>query len=245
MGFDRWQQNERQPDPPRRGRPATSSGLPDDLRRAASAIGNRRFAALAQARRPSVLAREEEAYPGPDALIDPERCAVDVCAIDTPAGAKHLFIVYTNEKGVRYGYRAGPDGGVGSGPLRSGAFLAYIEIDYGTYSAETFQDYDPQALSVRALSGSAAMGKGDHLADELVRIGEAKVKYEWYGPNSNTVISHLLTTCGIPRVTPVASPVGWDAKLFPPTDEERRQGAGGAEGSSGAGTSGAGGASGW
>jgi hypothetical protein len=89
-----------------------------------AAMGNQRFATLAQAQRASVLAREEDGYPGPDALIDPERCAVDVCAIDTPAGAKHLFIVYTNEKGVQYGYRAGPDGGVGSGPLRSGAFLA-------------------------------------------------------------------------------------------------------------------------
>jgi hypothetical protein len=89
------------------------------------------------------------------------------------------------------------------------------------------------------------MGKGDHLADELIRVGDAKIKYEWYGPNSNTVVSHLLTTCGIPRVTPVSSPVGWDAQLFPPTDEERQQGRGGAEGSSGEGTSGAGGASGW
>jgi hypothetical protein len=245
LALERWQLDERQADAPRRARPGTANGSRDDVRGLASAMGNQRFAALARARRASVLAREEESYPGPDVLVDPERCAVDVCAIDTPGGAKHLFIVYTNEKGVQYGYRAGPDGGVGSGPLRTGPFLAYIEIDHGIYTAETFQDYDPQAVSVRALSGSAAMGKGDHLADELIRIGADKIKYEWYGPNSNTVVSHLLTTCGIPRVTPVPSPVGWDARLYPPTDEERQQGRGGAEGSSGEGPSGAGGASGW
>ena len=67
----------------------------------------------------------------------------------------HLFIVYTNEKGVQYGFRAGPD--------LPGGILSYIEGNYGTYTAETFQDFDPQAVTVRALSGNAAQGKGSLL----------------------------------------------------------------------------------
>jgi len=193
-----------------------------DMRALASAMGNQQFARM--------IAREPAAE-------DPERCAIDVCAVPTPLGAMHLFIVYTNEKGVQYGFRAGPD--------LPGGILSYIEGSYGTYTAETFQDFDPQALTVRALSGNAAQGKGSLLSDELILVTDAKVKYEWFGPNSNTVVSHLLTTCGIPRVTPVSAPVGWDAKLFGPTDEERQNGRGGAEGSGPEGNGGAGGAGGY
>ncbi|HEY6886989.1 MAG TPA: hypothetical protein VI300_04390, partial [Solirubrobacter sp.] len=174
-------------------------------------MGNQRFAAIAQERRASTLAREAAEYPGPDLLIDPERCAVDVCAVDTPGGAKHLFIVYTNEKGAQYGYRAGPD---------MGGLFSLIETHYGAYTADTFQDYDPNALTIRAMSGSAAQGKGDALANELLHVQDAQIHYQLWGPNSNTVVSHLLVTCGIPRVTPVPSPVGWDAQLFDESIEE-------------------------
>lgn len=126
--------------------------------------------------------------------------------------SRHLFIVYKNEHGNEYGYRAGPSlpGGFG---------------DYGAHARETFPDYDPGAPSVTALTGAAACGKGDALSDELLRVTDAHIPYRYFGPNSNTVVSHLLTRCGIPRVTPIVDPIGWDDELF-----ARNDGTGGAEG---------------
>ncbi len=188
----------------------------------AARIGNRAYGRLLRARAAgTVLARqsaEESSETGP--------CRVDVRATSTPIGFSHLFLVYTNENGNEYGYRAGPSlpGGFGD-----------IEGDYGSYGPETFPDYDVTAPSVTALTGSAACGKGDELSTELRAITDAHIPYRYFGPNSNTVVSHLLATCDLPRVTPIEDPIGWDADLF-----ERNGGGGGEEGS-GPGSEGGGG----
>jgi hypothetical protein len=166
-----------------------------------------------------------------EAASDTSSCRVEVRATSTPVGFSHLFIVYTNEHGNEYGYRAGPSlpGGFGD-----------IEGDYGSYAPETFPDYDAAAPSVTALTGSAACGKGDELSTELLAITDAHIPYRYFGPNSNTVVSHLLTECGIPRITPIEEPIGWDAELYRSnTNEGGQEGAGPGSEPSGGGEGGA------
>ena len=64
---------------------------------------------------------------------DTSSCRGDVRATSTPIGFSHLFLVYTNEHGNQYGYRAGPSLPAGFGD---------IERDYGSYAPDTFPDYD-------------------------------------------------------------------------------------------------------
>ena len=172
----------------------------------ASTIGNRAFGRL--------LARQWAKD-----VDDPSEvatCRVDVRATSTPIGGTHLYIVHRNERGNEFGYRAGPSGRGGTG---------YIEGDFGRYAADTFPDYDPGSPSVTVAERADACGIGDAFADELLAITAARIPYSIAGPNSNTVISHLLERGGLPRLTPVADPIGWDDELYP-----SHRGEGGAEG---------------
>ncbi len=122
---------------------------------------------------------------------DTSSCRVDVRATSTPIGFSHLFLVYTNEHGNQYGYRAGP---------------------------------------------SLPAGFGDI---ELLAITDAHIPYRYFGPNRNTVVGHLLTECGIPRITPTEDPIGWDAQLYHSNTNEGGQEGAGAGGEGGGGEGGA------
>jgi hypothetical protein len=147
---------------------------------------------------------------------------VDVRAVNAGitggiAGAKHLFLVVTDRLGHQLGARGGPD---------SLPFFAHIETDFGPYKPGGFVDYDPAAISRTVLSGADACNKQDCVRETCLKIEAAQVKYELYGPNSNSVASGLLTACRIPREKPNVWAPGWDVDVFAP----RVSGTGGEEG---------------
>jgi hypothetical protein len=141
---------------------------------------------------------------------NPANCKVEVLATNAGStarllGLKHLFIVATSARGTRTAYRAGPSIPVIFGPITE---------DHGVYD-DTFPDWDPAAPAVTVGSGASACEKEDCLTEELIRIDHAKVWYLPLGPNSNTVVSVLLTKCGLSRLKPNVVAPGWDAALTP------------------------------
>ena len=117
----------------------------------------------------------------------------------------HLFIVYTDSTGTEFYYRGGP-GGSCTG-VSTGGYGTIIGT-HGRYVAGTV-DWDPSAPSVTVLSGSGACGKDSCFASELSRIDGTCTPYAPTGPNSNTVVSTLLSNCSVPRSKPVAIAPGW------------------------------------
>lgn len=136
-------------------------------------------------------------------------CRVDVRAVDPPVPiGSHLFIVASKENGVEYGYRGGPD--------VPGGLFALIETDFGRYEQGLFPDWDPAAQSVTVLSGAGACGMAECFSQKCRDIDAAEIGYELHGPNSNSVISQLLSSCGAPRTKPDVWAPGWDTSLFDP-----------------------------
>ena len=177
---------------------------------------------------PQKGAPQKGAPEGKDVSADPSvsesNCRIDVRAVAPPLPiGRHLFIVARKENGVEVGYRGGPD--------TPGGLFGLIVTDFGRYEKELFPDWDPSADSVTVLSGPSACGKTDCFADKCLEIDDAKIGYRIAGPNSNSVVSELLTSCGVPRQKPDVFAPGWDTPLFSPPAP--REGGGGQEGASG------------
>ncbi|MDR4518604.1 MAG: DUF4157 domain-containing protein [Nitrosomonas sp.] len=117
----------------------------------------------------------------------------------------HLFIVYTDSAGTEFYYRGGPGG---SCPGVDAGEYGTIIGTHGRYVAGTV-DWDTSAPSVTVLSGASACGKDSCFASELSRIDGTCTPYAPTGPNSNTVVSTLLSNCSVPRSKPVAIAPGW------------------------------------
>lgn len=142
-----------------------------------------------------------------DSTVSESNCRVDVRAVNPPVPiGNHLFIVASKENGVEYGYRGGPD--------VPGGLFALIETDVGRYEQGLFPDWDPTAQSVTVLSGAAACGMAECFSQQCSDIDAAEIGYEFYGPNSNSVVSQLLSSCGAPREKPDVWAPGWDVSLF-------------------------------
>jgi Domain of unknown function (DUF4157) len=142
-----------------------------------------------------------------DSSVSESNCRVDVRAVNPPVPiGNHLFIVASKENGVEYGYRGGPD--------VPGGLFALIETDVGRYEQGLFPDWDPTAQSVTVLSGAAACGMAECFSQKCSDIDAAEIGYEFYGPNSNSVVSQLLSSCGAPREKPDVWAPGWDVALF-------------------------------
>jgi hypothetical protein len=142
-----------------------------------------------------------------DSSVSESNCRVDVRAVSPPVPiGNHLFIVASKENGVEYGYRGGPD--------VPGGLFALIETDVGRYEQGLFPDWDPTARSVTVLSGAAACGMAECFSQKCKDIDAAEIGYEFYGPNSNSVVSQLLSSCGAPREKPDVWAPGWDVALF-------------------------------
>ena len=141
-------------------------------------------------------------------------CAIDVRATHIggalhAAPIWHLFIIHTDNTHLkpysRY-FRGGP-----GGPCRrpDTGSRGSIIMDVGPYVAGTV-DWDPEAPSVTVMSGVAACSKLDCFKSELSRIDATCTSYSPAGPNSNTVVSTILSKCGLPRRKPVSFAPGWD-----------------------------------
>ncbi len=142
-----------------------------------------------------------------DPSVSKSNCRVDVRAVKPPVPiGNHLFVVASKENGVEVGYRGGPD--------VPGGLFALIETDVGRYEQGLFPDWDPTAQSVTVLSGAAACGMAECFAQKCSEIDAAEIGYEFYGPNSNSVVSQLLSSCGAPRKKPDVWAPGWDVALF-------------------------------
>ena len=171
--------------------------------------------AKATVEKPSAPAKEEPSKKKPTPSSsegDESQCRVDVRAVNPGwagalAGAKHLFVVVTDKLDHQFAARGGPD---------SLPFFAHIETDFGSYEPGKFVDYDPAAISRTVLSGADACNKEDCVRQTCLKIEAAHVKYELYGPNSNSVASGLLVACGIPREKPNVWAPGWDVDVFAP-----------------------------
>jgi hypothetical protein len=142
----------------------------------------------------------------------PSACKVDVRATKVAGlaqivGAKHLFIVHVNRRGIETAYRAGPSLPIVGGPIVE----AHSKYD------KDFPDWDPEAPSVTALAGEEACDKDDCLREKFIQVEKAKI---WYaailGPNSNTVVGDVLSKCGIPRKKPDVFAPCWDQNLPEP-----------------------------
>ena len=133
------------------------------------------------------------------------KCRVDVRATHAGwtarlAGAKHLFIVHADERGTETAYRAGPN-------------LSWLIDEFHGKYDESFIDWDPEAPSLTVLSGKRACGKDMCFVGELIRIAKAQVPYGLEEPNSNTVVSAVLSACGVARQKPNVWAPGWDGTL--------------------------------
>lgn len=135
-------------------------------------------------------------------------CRIDVRATKIgatrPLGIYHLFIIYVDGAGTEWYFRGGPGNHCGTHPAPYHGILC----NHGRYLPGTV-DWDPSAPSVTVMSGSGACGKDSCLASEESRINAACVGYRPLGPNSNTVVSTMLSNCGIPRRKPVWIAPGW------------------------------------
>jgi hypothetical protein len=133
---------------------------------------------------------------------------IDVRAVKVRLGVPlyHLFIIYTDEKGINYLFRAGP----------FGSFPHEIIQTWYSFYTSTGPDWDLDALSVTAMKGAAASGKDTCFINELSRISGAMIPYHLGGPNSNTVVKTLLTKCNVPIMKPVTSnpSPGWDHPIL-------------------------------
>lgn len=159
-------------------------------------------------------------------------CYVDVRSSNVGVIGKHFFVIYGPLKGGRgeWYYRGGPGGGDGgkgsSGSSASGGSSAgssdssgssdtahgLIVAEHGKYVRGTI-DYDPDAPSVRVMSGPEACGKNRCLGSQIPRINALKKKYRVLGPNSNSVARTLLARCGIPEKNPGGFAPGWGTVL--------------------------------
>jgi len=120
-------------------------------------------------------------------------------------GARHLFIVYTGSDGTEMGFRGGPS--------ERGLSSSFIATRVGPYDP-SFIDWDPRARSKAVKSGPAAHGKDQNLANEALRIDQARIPYKVLGPNSNTVVRTLLQKCDVPLEKPRGWHPGWNHPLL-------------------------------
>jgi hypothetical protein len=122
--------------------------------------------------------------------------------ISLPALAvSHLYLVYTSTRGRSYAFRGGPD--------QIGAGYGHVMTKCGPYRPG-FVDYDTSNPSVRVYSGPDACTKASCFHDQLASIATRDSPYAPTGPNSNSVVAHLLRHCGLPLRLPVVTAPGFN-----------------------------------
>jgi len=141
--------------------------------------------------------------------VNRSACSVEVHATGVGgaaslAGAKHLFIVHRDERGVRTAYRAGPT-------LPSPLF-GHLSEAHGKYNSG-FPDWDPKAPSVTVLSGKKACEKDDCIVSKFIAIDKKKLPYDPLIRNSNTVVRVVLERCGLPQLKPNVWAPAWSRDL--------------------------------
>lgn len=134
---------------------------------------------------------------------------IDVYAgiISMPALAvSHLYIVYTSTGGRRFAFRGGPD--------NQGGGYGHIMSMCAPYVAG-FTDFNPDNPSVRVYSGPDARQKARCMHGKLADLAGRDVPYEPFGPNSNSVVAHLLRECGLPLRSPHVTAPGFNLTFAP------------------------------
>lgn len=170
--------------------------------------GARSARRVAAARTPGVmLQRAFDDHCGAVAGIPADQCTgtIDVRATTISLEAlavSHLFIVFTDHAGHATVFRGGP------GHAPAGGY-GNIQTTCGPYD-ETSRDWDPSAPSVRVYEGPEACHKAQCFHDQLDFIGNADVPYAPTGPNSNSVVAHLLRSCGLPVRKPTVTAPGFN-----------------------------------
>ena len=117
----------------------------------------------------------------------------------------HLFIVYTDENGKQWIYRAGPQ--FGKGPPFGVLTPCTASYEKGNLCG----DWDPKAPSVSVLQGEKAKDISKCLSIQSDLIHANEVGYDPFGPNSNGYVYTLLEKCGIPPQKPVNNAPGWES----------------------------------
>lgn len=141
----------------------------------------------------------------PTSSYEPD-CKIEVRAKPIPwapesMGYYHLFIVFTDQKGIPWYFRGGPERPIPGlwGP---------IAIQWGKYFPSTV-DWYPGGPSVTIQDCPDPCSKYQLLIRELSRIGRTNTPYQLLGPNSNSVAYTLLVNCGIPPQMPNVDAPGW------------------------------------
>jgi hypothetical protein len=132
--------------------------------------------------------------------IDVGATTISVAAL----AVSHLFVIFTPRRGQPVGFRGGPDN-------RGGGYGKIATI-CGTYD-EHFPDWDTAAPSERVYEGNDACRKAACMHDELATIAGTDTPYVPLGPNSNSVVGHLLRHCGLPVRKPAVTAPGFDLEI--------------------------------
>jgi hypothetical protein len=136
-------------------------------------------------------------------------CQIDVRAnFATGSGpVYHLYVIYTDQAGDPFVFRAGPTTKV---PGNFGVIVTYhARYDQNALDWPT----TPGTPSTTVLAEPAACGKDTCFTTELDRIGAAQIPYQPLGRNSNSVAYTILSNCGVPTNKPVAVAPGWGILL--------------------------------
>ena len=122
-------------------------------------------------------------------------CRIDVRSTPVVGGlARHLFIVrHDLATGAEHVYRGGPTHG---GPAFGNIVTTNMPYVAGAV------DWSPGAPSVTSIPVTNSAAIDACLQHHLARIDGLAVPYAPLGPNSNTVVKTLLSSCGLPIVSP-------------------------------------------
>lgn len=122
--------------------------------------------------------------------------------------ARHLFIIFTDEKCDKFIFKGGPQSPVSP--------YGKVITCYGEYGVKC-DDVVTNAPSVKILEGNAITSlKIDCMKDVLNQITLKKVDYNLLlGPNSNSVVYTALKECKIPTKYPhVGITPGWGVNIL-------------------------------
>jgi len=126
----------------------------------------------------------------------------------------HLFIVFTDHDGNATVFRGGP------GHAPAGGY-GHIQTTCGPYAEGVARDWDPSAPSVRVYEGPEACHKAQCFREQLEFIANADIPYAPTGPNSNSVVTHLLRHCGLPVRKPSVTAPGFNMDFSGPGGSSR------------------------
>lgn len=121
----------------------------------------------------------------------------------------HLCVVYFDQNGVATYFRGGPGGPGGEPPYGT------IEAITGAHVPGSI-DYQAGCPTVVVAKGPKVCGANVLLAAECARVNKLGVRYNKFGPNSNTTARRLLKAAGARQDKPVWSAPGWDDTALDP-----------------------------